>query len=435
MFSASPSLLLQLTRDSTLSSDTMASALCEEIRTNAAAGDSEQYDLAGFSQGWIQELVDACLSQTLPAKAYVACKFVIGGGKKTRQKYDPDMLKHLTQALGAAGLVEDRGASACKECQGMYKYQHDTDKDLKYLHVFPNVDIIVEANGSGDGEGGGGSGGPSSPEYQCVSCTFEEFQDLVAMNVPSFSQKRALLKRLRIMESALEQLEKMLMEQQTLTEQEQEMYDSMVDVGNKIEFLNKELEKMVGKGQLTKGEQKQMVDDLGKKLEELDVAIATADAEGKAKKKEALEGKKAQLVEKSDSIAAFKPIVYTMAHEKELNDLRKELAALEKIENSGKLLKGDDLNKLAKKPRIEERIAALEGEDKGWFEDECRALLFTPAAAKPAPKKKTSGGGGGSGSGSGNMGWLTQAAKGGSRSAPAVKKAAPKNPFALLGDE
>jgi hypothetical protein len=34
----------------------------------------------------------------------VACKFVIGGGKKTRQKYDPEMLKHFTVALSAAGL-------------------------------------------------------------------------------------------------------------------------------------------------------------------------------------------------------------------------------------------------------------------------------------------------------------------------------------------
>ena len=42
-----------------------------------------------------------------------------------------------------------------------------------------------------------GGGGPQSPEFQCVSTTFEEFQELVAMNVPSFSQKRALLKRLR----------------------------------------------------------------------------------------------------------------------------------------------------------------------------------------------------------------------------------------------
>ena len=168
-----------------------------------------------------------------------------------------------------------------------------------------------------------------------MSCTFEEFEELVAINVPSFSQKRALLKRLRVMQSALEQLEAMLCDGQSLTEQEQEMYDSFVDVASKTEFLTKELEKMVSKGRLTKGEQKQMVDDLGKKLEELDVMISDADAEGKAKKSDALEGKKAEVEKKAESIAAFKPIVYTMANEKELNDLRKELAALEKIENSG----------------------------------------------------------------------------------------------------
>ena len=95
----------------------MASALCDEIKANALRGDSEQYDLAGFSPAWLKDLVDGCLGQTLPAKTYVACKFVIGGGKKTRAKYDPDMLKHLSEALRGAGLEEDRGASACEQCQ------------------------------------------------------------------------------------------------------------------------------------------------------------------------------------------------------------------------------------------------------------------------------------------------------------------------------
>ena len=127
--------------------------------------------------------------------------------------------------------------------------------------------------------------------------------------------------------------------------------------------------------------------------------------------------------------------------ETELNDLRKELAALQKIEDSGKLLKGEELQKLTKKPRIEEKIASLEGEDKGWFEDECRAVLFNPAAApKPAAKKKASssgggGGGGGGGASNGQFQWLSTAAKGGNKSATATKKAAPANPFALLGDE
>ena len=37
--------------------------------------------------------------------------------------------------------VEDRGASCCLECQGSYKFQHDTDKNLMFMHVFPNVTL------------------------------------------------------------------------------------------------------------------------------------------------------------------------------------------------------------------------------------------------------------------------------------------------------
>ena len=124
--------------------------------------------------------------------------------------------------------------------------------------------------------------------------------------------------------------------------------------------------------------------------------------------------------------------MYTVAHEKEMNDLRAEIAALNKLENSGKLLKGDDLSKLAKKPRLEERLAQLEGEDKGWFEDECRDVLFTPFAAKKAPAKKKA-----AASGAGGGGWLVTAAKksGSARPAGGAKAAGLANPFALLGDD
>ena len=43
----------------------MASKLGDEIKDNALSGLSEQYDLAGFSPGWIQDLVTVCLSHTL----------------------------------------------------------------------------------------------------------------------------------------------------------------------------------------------------------------------------------------------------------------------------------------------------------------------------------------------------------------------------------
>lgn len=74
--------------------------------------------------------------------------FVVGGGKKTRQKYSPELPKELAQALSALGFSEDRGASACEACQGSYKYQHDTDKDLKFMHVFPHVTISASPSSS-----------------------------------------------------------------------------------------------------------------------------------------------------------------------------------------------------------------------------------------------------------------------------------------------
>ena len=39
------------------------------------------------------------------------------------------------EALRAIGFEEDRGACAVMECAGTFKYQHDTDKDLKFIHV------------------------------------------------------------------------------------------------------------------------------------------------------------------------------------------------------------------------------------------------------------------------------------------------------------
>ena len=49
----------------------MASALCAEIKSNALVGDSEQYDLAGYNQGWINDLVAGCLGgrETQPFSA------------------------------------------------------------------------------------------------------------------------------------------------------------------------------------------------------------------------------------------------------------------------------------------------------------------------------------------------------------------------------
>jgi hypothetical protein len=80
--------------------------------------------------GWYEEENQPCAA-TYKVKLMFCLHyqtFVVGGGKKVRSKYREQLPKEFIEALRAVGYIEDRGASACKECQRMYKYQHDTDK-------------------------------------------------------------------------------------------------------------------------------------------------------------------------------------------------------------------------------------------------------------------------------------------------------------------
>ena len=414
----------------------MASSTIDEILADALDGKNGEYDLAGFTREWTEALVRGAFAEAVPAKRgfYAHAKFVVGGGKKTRAKYDDELLKYLTTALREVGFEDDRGASACEACQGTYKYQHDTDKDLKYVHAFPRVSHAEDAGGDG-GECGSNAAMHASPEYRACTCDLEEFEQLVQMYTPSFSQKRALLRRMKIMEHALRALEEKVIAMETLDAREQTMYDSMIEVAAKIEFLQAALDDMIKKGRLTKGEQDEIVEDLSLKLQDIDLMVNEANEEGKTKKIEALLAKKDMAQKKIDSITGKPPIVYTVPHERELADLKKELNVLKKLQSQakGKLMSGSDAAKCAKIPALEERIANLEGsDDKGWYEDECRDLLFPPKAAPKAKAKTVSASGG-----SKNAGWLTKASKGGARPSGGKSSGAGAagNPFAMLGDE
>jgi hypothetical protein len=48
----------------------------------------------------------------------VKVTFVVGGGKKVRQKYYEDMGKDIFTVLLSLGYVEDRGAHAHVSCAG-----------------------------------------------------------------------------------------------------------------------------------------------------------------------------------------------------------------------------------------------------------------------------------------------------------------------------
>jgi hypothetical protein len=102
-------------------------ALAGRIR----AGGSDTHDLAGYSGAQLESLLPAAFGAPIEAPEMLRVTFVVGGGKKVRGAYgaaSDGLTREVCQTLEKLGFSEDRGASCVLECQGTFKYQHDTDK-------------------------------------------------------------------------------------------------------------------------------------------------------------------------------------------------------------------------------------------------------------------------------------------------------------------
>ncbi|EKX47700.1 hypothetical protein GUITHDRAFT_137444 [Guillardia theta CCMP2712] len=337
----------------------MASSLAKQIRS---ATDHEDIDLAGFGQSQISELFTAAFSEAIPAPKMIGFRFTV------RQKYGDDMPKFCRDALRAIGFEEDRGASAIMECAGSFKYQHDTDKDLKFIHVFPKIDISAsaapaEAEEEADIKIGGMKLEELPPEHLCSIVSMETFVKLVAKQCPSFSQRRALLKAMKEMAAKIAGFEEKMSKMEQLTASEDELYNTAQDVPGKVSELEKQLEGMMTGQHLTR-----------KKTDKLEAAMAALQA-------------------KIQGLKDATPTVRRRKEDREILTLRKQLRELKAIEDSKQVLSLDEIKKLNQKANIVTRLEQLEAETKGWFDaaiPEADRLRDPPPASKgllppPAP--------------------------------------------------
>lgn len=72
---------------------------------------AEEYDLAGYDGAAVEELVHAAFSSPIDATGPLRCTFIVGGGKKVRQKYPDSLAREMQRALQSLNFEEDRGAS------------------------------------------------------------------------------------------------------------------------------------------------------------------------------------------------------------------------------------------------------------------------------------------------------------------------------------
>lgn len=405
--------------------DAKAQGLAKQIR---GATSSEQFDLQNYTQSQLDGLTVAAFKDPIISKDMIAFTFIVGGGKKVRQKYSPSMPKEFSTALrDKVGFVEDRGAGCSKDCQGSFKFQHDTDKDLKTMTVYPRIKEPEQKEDDDD------------DDYEdiitvglsklhvhrddhamvCAAADMDDFKRLVVEYCPSFSQRKALLKALKHIETEVGEIEAKLARSVTLSEAEDEMYNNINEINDKIEGLSKQVESMMSRGQLAKGEIKAFIPDLQKKTVQLEAMIAKASEKGK--KTDKLELQKQKISEKVEALKyaegqrPFYPVnVCAREIDEELSGLRKRQAAL-----------------FTEDPKLEKRIDFLVTKRSGWYSEMCpkEAVVAPKRVVKKVPASQPSGGG-----------WSTAGnSKGGSkrsgRSAAASKGKKAANLFAMLGDD
>ena len=128
-----------------------------------------------------------------------------------------------------------------------------------------------------------------------------------------------------------------------------------------------------------------------------------------------LEESRAAITSKVERLRSATPIVHKRKHDREILTLKKQLRDLDAIENSKSLVSLEEMKKLNQRPNIIARLAQLEAECRGWYDDVIpkedrlqEKLPSKPAADTPssrgwetAPKRPGGGSGGGGGGGGG----------------------------------
>ena len=342
-----------------------------------SCSESETFDLGGLSAETIQSVVHDAFHEPLellPNHPMIRITLVVGAGKQARQKYDISALKVVTLELQSLGFVDDKGASCIVECQGMYKHQHDTGKNLKTVVVFPRIKQEANSNGHGVSVAAdaaastnvpGMSSSPLLPkdsiQEKVAQSTLSVFKNMVTSRCPTWSQKKALLQLLDdTIIQPIKECDQILISGKVLSAAQQTFYDSTRDLDDKREVLSKELQAHIDRGDVTRAEWEHLKAQNESRIE----AAATSNSKAQVPDK--------KLQERREKLAAITPKEPApLQHHAALGRLWKQLKPLQHIdEHSNQLRSLQETQLLGQKMDLLERIEQLEQASRGWLEED-----------------------------------------------------------------
>ena len=265
----------------------------------------------------------------------------------------------MTSTLRDLGYEEDRTASAVLECAGSFKLQHDTGKNLKTVVVFPKI----QGPSSKEEAGGGNSFQSLIPEgcpaHKIAMSSKNTFERMLQTQCPSWSQKKGCIFALEHLKGMVDDMDAKLMKGTPLDDAEQEFYDQVAALDDKISFAKEEMHKQVENGAITKFEKDTLLQHNAERLDTLDGEMKAAEG----KKLEKLQAMKAKLLERRQLLESVSPKdPHKLRYEQDIAKLWKEVVPMLKIEDQtkGRLLSVKETQSMARKDEIMEEIENLE---------------------------------------------------------------------------
>lgn len=405
----------------------MASGMAGKVRR---ATDSDEFDLANYDQAKCDDLAKGAFGEPLPLASMVKLSFCVGGGKLVRQKYSDDLPKLFMGSLAVVGYVDDSSADKTADSAGKFKFQHDTGKNLKFVHVFPRISGPAQGAGGDEGEEEEEEEAPQTPEDVLLTCDMEALRILMARQLETYGQKKNLMDLLKRRITRLEEIEAKMTRLERLSEEEQKLFDGVgaEELKEKSKAVSAELKAMVDAGRLTSGERAAVLEEFESKLGMIEAEVTKSEAEGKKKRVEALQGQVEAVRSTCKAVKDLTPV--GLPPLKHAQDIKKYFAKVQELNKLEKANKGnytmDQLKRLGERPEIEEAIAELERRSRGWLEpdeifqerlDACKRSA-SAAAGKKAPPPPSGGGYPGAPSKSGGGGGFQTVARGGGGAKP-----------------
>jgi len=299
--------------------------------------------------------------------------FLVGGGKLSRSKYDAKAMQTVTSTLKQLDYTEDRGASCVLECGGCYKTQHDTNKNVLTVVVFPKVDGGKDNNNQQtncQGEEYEPLIPTNSPGYKLALCSLNPtFHNLLSTYCPTYLEKKECQSCIEGLLQVEQAIENKLTKGQPLDAGEQAFYDESQDLKEKYTTVQKEASKHVEDGRLTVDEKAILVEMNEKRIQTLMAEKSSASVAEKLKKAMT---RKQQLQSSDDVLSMNVSYPPPLRHESQLTTLRKKLLPLYALEEAsrGRLLTLNETRLMTEKEEIEAEIERLELNSCGWFEQE-----------------------------------------------------------------